>query len=209
MEYYLFTVDMYIPPLFTDGVNYSVVDLTNGFFGEVSSKNNLLLTENAQKITGTLHENGSEFWVVTHGFGASKGDSFYTYLVSDSGLVTNPVVSKVGYTHQGNENNAAGYISTSQLALQYSKGQHVVDVWTKTSPKVRHHILAKQDTISLLVANKHSNKWTIMYSPKIETIVDVDNVSVKEVLVAMAANSCANIQPIKTSVSNLVSDFTG
>eukprot|EP00957_Ditylum_brightwellii_P089657 6827860-Ditylum_brightwellii.AAC.1 len=47
-----------------------------------------------------------------------------------------------------------------------------------------------------------------MYSPKIEAVVDVDNNSVKEVLVATASDSCANIQPIKTSVSNLVFDFT-
>eukprot|EP00957_Ditylum_brightwellii_P132818 10127814-Ditylum_brightwellii.AAC.1 len=78
------------------------------------------------------------------------------------------------------KNNAAGYISTSQPALQYSKGQHVVDVWMKTSPEVRGHILAKQDTIGLLVANNHSKKWTIMYSPKIEAIVDEDNDSVEE-----------------------------
>eukprot|EP00957_Ditylum_brightwellii_P031076 2353980-Ditylum_brightwellii.AAC.1 len=78
----------------------------------------------------------------------------------------------------------------------------------KTSPKVRHHILTKQDTIGLLVTNKHSKQWTIMYLPKIEAIVDVDNNSVKEVLVATASNSCANIQPMKTSVSNLVSNFT-
>eukprot|EP00957_Ditylum_brightwellii_P118618 9047518-Ditylum_brightwellii.AAC.1 len=58
-----------------------------------------------------------------------------------------------------------------------------------------------------MVANRHSKKWTIMYSPKIEVIVDVDNDSVKEVLVATASNSCANIQPIKTKVSGLVSDF--
>eukprot|EP00957_Ditylum_brightwellii_P075886 5767626-Ditylum_brightwellii.AAC.1 len=47
-----------------------------------------------------------------------------------------------------------------------------------------------------------------MCSPKIEAIVDADNHSVKEVLVATASDSCANIQPIKTSVSDLVSDFT-
>eukprot|EP00957_Ditylum_brightwellii_P040310 3050369-Ditylum_brightwellii.AAC.1 len=77
----------------------------------------------------------------------------------------------------------------------------------KTSSEVRCHILAKQDTVGLLVANKHSKKWTSMYSPKIEAIVDVDNNSVKEVLVTTASNSCASIQPIKTLVSNLVSDF--
>eukprot|EP00957_Ditylum_brightwellii_P152493 11607416-Ditylum_brightwellii.AAC.1 len=58
-----------------------------------------------------------------------------------------------------------------------------------------------------MVANSHSKKWTIMYSPKIEAIVDADNNSVKEVLVATASNSCANIQSIKTKVSNLVSNF--
>eukprot|EP00957_Ditylum_brightwellii_P004911 374035-Ditylum_brightwellii.AAC.1 len=47
-----------------------------------------------------------------------------------------------------------------------------------------------------------------MYSLKIEAIVDVDNDSVEKVLVATAPDSCADIQPIKTSVSNLVSDFT-
>eukprot|EP00957_Ditylum_brightwellii_P083307 6333939-Ditylum_brightwellii.AAC.1 len=47
-----------------------------------------------------------------------------------------------------------------------------------------------------------------MYSSKIEAIMDVDNDSVKEVLVATVSDSCANIQPIKTSVRDLVSDFT-
>eukprot|EP00957_Ditylum_brightwellii_P049876 3781157-Ditylum_brightwellii.AAC.1 len=78
----------------------------------------------------------------------------------------------------------------------------------KTSPKVRRQILAKQDTIGVLVANKHFKKLTIMYSPKIEAIVDVENDSVKEVLVATASDSCAKIQPIKTSISDPVSDFT-
>eukprot|EP00957_Ditylum_brightwellii_P173738 13227428-Ditylum_brightwellii.AAC.1 len=83
----------------------------------------------------------------------------------------------------------------------------MVDVWMKASPEVRRHILAKQDTIGPMVAIRHSKKWTIMYSPKIEAIVDMDNDSVKEVLVAMASDSCANIQPIKTKVSDLVSNF--
>eukprot|EP00957_Ditylum_brightwellii_P095897 7306428-Ditylum_brightwellii.AAC.1 len=60
-------------------------------------------------------------------------------------LLTN-VVSHI-LRHRMTKNNAAGYINTSQPALQYSKGHHVVDVWMKTSPEVRHHILAKQDTI--------------------------------------------------------------
>lgn len=112
-QYFLFTVDMYIPPLFTDGINYNIIDFSSDNNGQVISKNNLLLTENAQKITATLHENGKEYWVITHGFGSNKGNAFYSYLVSDTGLVTTPVVSNIGTTHQGNENNAGGYMKTS------------------------------------------------------------------------------------------------
>ena len=111
--FYVFTVDMYIPPIFTDGVNYSIVDFTNNGFGEVTSKNNFLMGENAQKITGTKHSNGTEYWVVTHGFGPNKGNTFYSYLVSDTGLMTTPVTSKLGTVQQGDENNAAGYMKIS------------------------------------------------------------------------------------------------
>jgi len=112
-QFYVFTVDMYIPPIFTDGINYSIVDFSSNGYGEVTSKNNLLLTENAQKIAGTRHANGSDFWVVTHGFGPVKGNSFYAYLVDGDGLDTNPVDSRLGHVQQGDENNAAGYMKIS------------------------------------------------------------------------------------------------
>eukprot|EP00957_Ditylum_brightwellii_P211397 15366129-Ditylum_brightwellii.AAC.1 len=105
------------------------------------------------------------------------------------------------------KNNTAGCISTSQPAWQYSKGQHVVAVWIKTSPDVRRHILAKHNTIGLMVANRQSKKWTTMHSPKIKAIIDVDNNSIEEILVATASNSGANIQTLKAKVSHIVSDF--
>eukprot|EP00957_Ditylum_brightwellii_P125693 9581023-Ditylum_brightwellii.AAC.1 len=58
-----------------------------------------------------------------------------------------------------------------------------------------------------MVANRQSKKWTIMYSPKIKSIIDVDNDSIEEILVATASDSCANIQPLKAKVSHIVSDF--
>jgi gliding motility-associated-like protein len=112
-KYYLFTVDMYIPPFFSDGVNYSIVDLTDGNFGQVTNKNTFLHSENAQKITGTIHDNGTDYWVVTHGFGPGTGNTFYSYLVSDTGLVENPVISTTGTVHQGGDNNSAGYMKIS------------------------------------------------------------------------------------------------
>eukprot|EP00957_Ditylum_brightwellii_P147479 11229791-Ditylum_brightwellii.AAC.1 len=58
-----------------------------------------------------------------------------------------------------------------------------------------------------MVASRKSKKWTIMYSPKIKAIVDMDNNAVKEILVATASDSCANIQSLKAKVSHIVSDF--
>jgi len=112
-QYYIFTVDMYLLPFFNDGVNYSIADFSNNSGGEIVSKNNFLIGSNAQKITGARHSNGHEFWVVAHGFGASTGNTFYAYLVSDTGLVTIPVESKVGYVQQGAPNNSGGYMKIS------------------------------------------------------------------------------------------------
>jgi hypothetical protein len=76
-QYFIFTTDMFISPIYVDGVNYSVVDFTNSGYGTVTSKNNLLFNENSQKISAVKHENGSNYWVIFHGFGPGKGKNFY------------------------------------------------------------------------------------------------------------------------------------
>jgi len=114
-RYYVFTVDMYIPPVFTDGVNYSIVDFPTSGGSSVTSKNNLILNENAQKICATKHANGRDYWIVAHGFGGNKGGNFYSYLLSDSTLNTNAVVTTIGHPHTGNtsSNNGAGSMKIS------------------------------------------------------------------------------------------------
>lgn len=112
-QFYLFTVDMYIPPLFTDGVNYSLIDFNVEGGGQVIEKNKFLFTENSQKITGVQHANGVDYWVITHGFGTVTGKTFYTYLIDQDGLDTIPVKSNVGTSQQGQQNNSAGYMKTS------------------------------------------------------------------------------------------------
>ncbi len=111
-EYYVFTLDMYIPPVFTDGVNYSVVTFSGGNAGEVTMKNKLLFNENDQKVCAVKHANGRDYWIVFHGFGNNKGRDFYSYLLSDS-LSETPVVSTVGAPHVGDPNNSGGYMKAS------------------------------------------------------------------------------------------------
>lgn len=112
--FYLFTVDMYIPPVFTDGVKYSIVEVPYSGGTSVTLKNQSLLNENAQKITATQHANGRDFWIVAHGFGDSKGTTFYSYLLSDT-LQTTPVTTSIGHSHNGNQNsnNGAGSMKIS------------------------------------------------------------------------------------------------
>ncbi len=111
-EYYLFTLDMYIPPVFTDGVNYSIVNFSGGNAGEVTVKNRLLFKENSQKVCAVQHADGRDYWVVFHGFGDNNGGNFYSYLLTDS-LVTTPVISTVGSIHKGDPNNGGGYMKAS------------------------------------------------------------------------------------------------
>ena len=116
-QFFVFTIDLYIDPFFTDGINYSVVDFTNNSGGSVTSKNNHLFSENSQKVCAVKHENDRDYWVIFHGFGPNNGNKFYSYLVDTSGVVTNPIVSTVGVAHTGgadnNSNNERGYMKAS------------------------------------------------------------------------------------------------
>ena len=103
--YYVFTVDYQGRQL-----RYSIVDLTkeNGF-GDVISKNSLLLNRSTEKITAVLHANGRDIWVLGHEF---NSDEFYAWLVTDLGVQA-PVVSAVGSYHGGAGRNAIGYMKLS------------------------------------------------------------------------------------------------
>ncbi|MBS4058165.1 MAG: gliding motility-associated C-terminal domain-containing protein [Bacteroidales bacterium] len=110
-KYYVFTLDMYIPPVFTKGVRYSVVERIN-FSWTITAKNELLHNANAQKITSVKDADGN-FWVVTHGFGDTDGNKFFAYKIDGNGLNINPVITVDGTIHTGAENNDGGYMKAS------------------------------------------------------------------------------------------------
>ncbi|MBK8846344.1 MAG: T9SS type A sorting domain-containing protein [Bacteroidetes bacterium] len=107
-NYYVFTTDEQAGP---DGFAYSIVDITlNGGLGDVTSKNNLLISPICEKVTGCRHANGSDFWIVTHEYG---NDKFYSYLLTAAGLVTTPVITAVGSANGGTNTNSIGYMKIS------------------------------------------------------------------------------------------------
>ncbi len=124
-DYYIFTLEA----LENENIrlHYSIVDmnLRNGF-GDLSIKN-IFLTDNlTEKLCGTRHSNGIDYWVVVHKW---DSDEFYSYLLSNSGLTIVPTISRVGSKHSGSNLNKLGYMKISpngeKLALSVFDSNYI------------------------------------------------------------------------------------
>jgi gliding motility-associated-like protein len=91
--YYIFTATLQVGP---EGINYSIVDMSgNGGLGDVTTKNVQLVNPATEKLTAVQHANGNDIWVITHDWG---NDAFLSYLVTDAGVVVNPILSNTGFS---------------------------------------------------------------------------------------------------------------
>ncbi len=113
--YYLFTIDAEGGQ---NGFCYSKIDMSkaNGL-GDVVEKNTLVKTPSTERITAVRHRNRKDFWILTHAY---NSDEFVAYLLTATGLSTNPVISAVGISHDELD-NTIGYMKISpdgsQLAV--------------------------------------------------------------------------------------------
>ena len=104
--YYIFTTDDEFGP---DGLRYSIVDMSlQGGLGDVTSKNVNINTNAREKVTAIQHQNGTDFWIVTHKLFSNQ---FLSFLLSSSGLNMTPTISSIGATTSGLE--GIGYLSAS------------------------------------------------------------------------------------------------
>jgi gliding motility-associated-like protein len=102
-RYYIFTVDMQAGlNLVSDGdgiysgVRYSEIDMTaNGGLGDVlvANKNTPLLTPSTEGLTGIKHANGTDYWVVAHGW---ENSNYSAFRVTAAGVNATPVQSNAG-----------------------------------------------------------------------------------------------------------------
>ena len=123
--YYIFTVDVHTG---SDGVNYSIVDMTldNGL-GDITVKNvHLFGTTTTEKICATKHANGCDFWIIGK---LRDNNTFYSYILNNNGLQP-PVISNTGPTI----GNSWGYMKVSHnsqlIAIAHTgtgAGIHVYD----------------------------------------------------------------------------------
>lgn len=110
LRYYVFTVDN---DMEEHGLCYSVVNLSlAGGMGDVepANKNINLMAVSTERITSVNHRNEFGIWVIVHEWGNKR---FRSYLVTDQGLQSQYVITDIGLSHSGDDNNGKGYMKVS------------------------------------------------------------------------------------------------
>jgi hypothetical protein len=106
--YYVFTTAIQAQ---SDGLRYSILDMAkdNGN-GDLVYKNNFMIAPATEKLTAVRHNNGKDWWVIAHRW---NSNAYMTFLVTENGVETTPVMSNVGSVHGGPNRKAIGYLKPS------------------------------------------------------------------------------------------------
>lgn len=114
--YFILTIDAEMGP---KGFRYSTVDMSlNNGLGGISEANVLLNNGGVfEKIAVIRHCNGVNYWIIIRGY-----INFYVYEVSELGINSKPVITKIGY--QASSYDAIGYMkashSNTKIAVSYN-----------------------------------------------------------------------------------------
>jgi hypothetical protein len=109
-KYFLFTLERknQMPP-FNSKFSYSIIDMSlNGGKGDVILKNNVVKFPITEKMACVRHANERDIWVMVQGY---DNDSLFAYLVTPSGISSNPIMSNTGKIITGD--NSLGYMKFS------------------------------------------------------------------------------------------------
>ncbi|MCD4680717.1 MAG: hypothetical protein K8S00_10055, partial [Bacteroidales bacterium] len=117
--YYIFTLDNVFGSI---GLSYSVVDMDEDIsYGDVVQKNISLLTTASEKMTAVKHNNNQDVWLITH---AMNTNTFYSYLVTSSGVNNNAVMSNSGSIYN-NWQYGVGCIKASPDGQKLAAAYHL------------------------------------------------------------------------------------
>lgn len=110
---YLFTTDAQGG---SKGLQVSIISIHPDIdSSKVIEKNIILNTSVCESISATQHQNGRYTWIAVH---SKFGNTFYSYIVTDNGILKCPVYSNQGYIYDGNIFNCQ---TTSRFS---SNGNH-------------------------------------------------------------------------------------
>ncbi|HQQ94217.1 MAG TPA: hypothetical protein PLQ93_06660, partial [Bacteroidia bacterium] len=129
--YFVFTIAG--APALNGNFCYSIVDMSLAAgLGSVTVKNAILFTSisSSEKITGTMHCNGIDKWILTHGNGPNN-NTFHAFYLSAAGLNTVSVNSAIGSYHTNF--TAAGCMKISpngrKVALAFTSSSMYVELF--------------------------------------------------------------------------------
>lgn len=89
--YYLITAPVWSS---SNPLAYSIIDMTlNNGLGAVTVKNDTLLASSTEKVTAVHHQNGTDIWIIAHGY---PNNNFYAFLLTSAGINPVPVSSSSG-----------------------------------------------------------------------------------------------------------------
>lgn len=168
-KYYLFTVKS-IAEANDNGLYYSVIDMSlNGGLGDVipGTKNTLFFPDAVEALTGTIHTNGRDFWLVTHERGT---DRFVIFPVTTQG-VGKPSFYSFGPAYDpfpGGVSDGCIQISPdrSMMAFNMNISENIVGKKNEVSPLELYDFDAGTGTISdRRVLGEFPSIQTILFSP--------------------------------------------
>ncbi|MCF8302383.1 MAG: gliding motility-associated C-terminal domain-containing protein [Bacteroidales bacterium] len=156
--YFIFTTPKYAEP---EGLCYSKVDISkNNGLGEITLKNIQLTTPVSEKLTAIRHANNLSTWIITHKY---NSDAFYAYLLSESGLSMNPVISNTGATHQGGTfgtYNAMGYMKSSPSCEKLALAIYDMGIFELLNFNNQNGVISHQLTFS-----GYQKSYAVEFSP--------------------------------------------
>jgi gliding motility-associated-like protein len=107
--YYIFTLSLEGS---SPGLRYSEVDMNlDGGLGAVTENKNVpLMSPCTEQLTAVRHANGTDIWVITHGYG---NNAFHAYLITQNGVNGTVVTSNSGSVFAANAAATVGCMKAS------------------------------------------------------------------------------------------------
>lgn len=163
-RYYYFT-----PPgiPYGNGIRYTELDvsLNNGIGGIVGGANHYLTGPSTNKVTATYHANGSYVWVLMH---QMESNLFKAYLITESGISSNPTISAVGSVHTNNGANSQisviGDASAGQMKFSPT-GKYLACALDKNNKIEVFYFNNLFGTLTLIVSIDLNNAYSVEFSP--------------------------------------------
>lgn len=144
---------------YTNGLRYSIVNMCfDGLNGDIvpEAKNISLTKKTSEKLVAVQHENGIDYWIITHKI---NSDAFYSFHLSPAGIVDS-VISNTGTI----DTEGVGAMAAS------SNGLNLAYTIPHASSEIGKLLLLDFDPATGIVSNERilssgGREWGVSFSP--------------------------------------------